>query len=202
MSAQPTPAPMTPAEYLAWEAEQEFKSEYHEGEIFAMSGGSLKHARIAPNLSAMLRDAMRGRCGVFSSDLRVQLTECRYVYPDLTAVCGEPEVGPGDVLLNPSLVVEVLSPSTEAFDRGTKTRLYLQIPSLVGLLLVSQDVPEVMVYSRTAAGGWEAISDDGARIRVPALGLDLALDDLYDGIDFGPNPMPDSLRERLATYAA
>lgn len=192
---------MTPAEYLAWEAEQESRSEYHEGEIFAIAGGTPRHSLIGGNLTATLHAALRGQCRVHTSDLRVRLTESRYVYPDLTAVCGEPEVGPGDVLLNPSLVVEVLSPSTEAFDRGTKTRLYLQIPSLVGLLLVSQDVPEVMVYSRTAAGGWEAISDDGARIRVPALGLDLALADLYDGIDFGPNPMPDSLRERLATYA-
>lgn len=191
---------MTPEEFLAWEAEQETRSEYHEGEIFGMAGGTYHHSLIASNVGGALRDALRGRCRVLTSDMRVRLTERRYVYPDALAVCGTPEIGTGDVLLNPSLVVEVLSHSTEAFDRGTKTRLYLQLPSLRGLVLVSQEVPEVMAYSRTDAGTWEVLSDDGASISVPA--LDLSLADLYDGVDFGPDPMPQALRERRVAYAA
>ena len=202
MSAQPILAPMTPEAYLAWEADQEFRSEYHEGEVFAMAGGTMRHALVGTNVAVALHNALKGRCRVLSSDMRVQLTERRYVYPDASAVCGAPEIGSGDVLLNPSLVVEVLSHSTEAFDRGTKTRLYLRLPSLRGLLLVSQEVPEVMAYSRTAAGGWEVTGDEDGRVSIAALGLDLALAEVYDGVDFGPNPMPQALRERRVAYAA
>ena len=134
---------LTPEEYLAWERKQPFKNEYHNGQIIAMSGASRAHNRITVDITIQLgNQLMDGECEVFAGDMRVRTSPTlSYFYPDVIVVCGEPrfEDDTFDTLLNPVLVIEVLSPSTAAFDRGEKFEHYKQIASLQEYILVSQD---------------------------------------------------------------
>jgi Uma2 family endonuclease len=133
MATQPI-TKITEEEYLRLERAAEFKSEFVSGEIFAMSGGSPKHSLLAANWLGELRKKFRGgRCGVFNSDLRARTERTgSYVYPDVSVVCDKLAMyaGSDDVITNPKLVVEVLSPSTADYDRGHKFELYREIPSL------------------------------------------------------------------------
>ena len=170
MSEPATPLRMTAAEYLAWEREQPEKHEFHLGEVFAMAGGSPRHNFLASACAAELRTAHRGGpCGVLSSDQQISTTSRkRYVYADAVVVCGpfEHETGASDVLTNPSVVVEVLSSSTEAYDRGEKWRAYQRLGSLRDYLLVSQREARVEHYQRTE-GGWRyAALGEGERIEL------------------------------------
>ena len=143
---------LSPAEYLAWERKQPFKNEYHNGQITAMSGASRSHNRITLDTATQLNiQLMDGECEVFAGDMRVRTAPTvSYYYPDVIVVCGEPrfEDDTFDTLLNPILVIEVLSPSTAAFDRGEKFEHYKQIPSLQEYILVSQDNVRVEHYHR------------------------------------------------------
>jgi Uma2 family endonuclease len=149
-----TPHPMTAAEYLEWERLQPYKHEYRRGEIFAMSGGSPRHNFLGAAATRELSMATRGRgCGVFSSDQKIALIAGeRYVYADGVVVCGElqRENGTTDILLNPRIVVEVLSRSTEAYDRGEKWEGYQGIASLTDYVLVAQRTARVEHYQREA----------------------------------------------------
>lgn len=147
---------LTPEEYLAIERAAETKSEYFAGEMFALAGASRKHVRIVTNLVAELSVRLEGGpCEVYSSDLRVKVFESGlYTYPDVLVVCGEPEMEDDDILLNPRLIVEVLSPSTEAYDRGRKFEHYRRIPSLGEYLLVAQDAHRVEQYTRQDRERW------------------------------------------------
>jgi Uma2 family endonuclease len=133
-----TPDRMSAAEYLVWEREQRDKHEYHLGEVFLMAGGSPRHNDLASAMSGELRLALRDSdCGVLSSDQRISAARNeRYVYPDTVVVCGafESEPGADDVLTNPSIIVEILSQSTERYDRGDKWEAYQQLPSLTDYL--------------------------------------------------------------------
>ena len=141
---------LTPEEYLAWERKQPFKNEYHNGQIIAMSGASRAHNRITVDITIQLgNQLMDGECEVFAGDMRVRTSPTlSYFYPDVIVVCGEPrfEDDTFDTLLNPVLVIEVLSPSTAAFDRGEKFEHYKQIASLQEYILVSQDRVHVEHY--------------------------------------------------------
>ena len=143
---------LTPEEYLAWERKQPFKNEYHKGQIIAMSGASRSHNRITLDTATQLNiQLMNSECEVFASEMRVRTSPTiSYYYPDVIVVCGEPrfEDETFDTLLNPILVVEVLSPSTAAFDRGEKFEHYKQIASLQEYILVSQDSVRVEHYHR------------------------------------------------------
>ncbi|GAB5537174.1 MAG: Uma2 family endonuclease [Rubricoccaceae bacterium] len=178
---------MTPRAYFAWEVDQLEKHEYYDGEVFAMAGGTERHAAITANTTFSLIQSLRPRgCRVFSSGLRVQLTESRrYVYPDVSAVCEEPRFLDDDglTLLNPTLVVEVLSESTMDFDRGTKAMWYRAIPSLQMLLVVSQDQPAATVYTRTD-GRWLTEDHTGLDAQLDVLGTSLELADLYLDVTF------------------
>ncbi len=195
MSEPATPLRMTAAEYLAWEREQPEKHEFHLGEVFAMAGGSPRHNVLASACAAELRTAHRGGpCGVLSSDQQISTTSRkRYVYADAVVVCGpfEHETGASDVLTNPSVVVEVLSSSTEAYDRGEKWRAYQRLGSLRDYLLVSQREARVEHYQRTE-GGWRyAALGEGERIEL-AGGASFAVDDLYRGaFDYPGDAAPD-----------
>jgi Uma2 family endonuclease len=147
---------LTPEEYLAIERAAETKSEYFAGEMFALAGASRKHVRIVTNIVAELSVRLEGGpCEVYSSDLRVRVSETGlYTYPDVLVVCGEPEMDADDVLLNPVLIVEVLSPSTEAYDRGRKFEHYRRIPSLAEYLLVAQDAQRIEQYTRQDRERW------------------------------------------------
>lgn len=143
---------LTPEEYLAWERKQPFKNEYHNGQIVAMSGASRSHNRITLDTATQLNiQLMDSGCEVFASEMRVRTSPTiSYYYPDVIVVCGEPrfEDDTFDTLLNPILVIEVLSPSTAAFDRGEKFEHYKQIASLQEYILVSQNNVRVEHYRR------------------------------------------------------
>ena len=143
---------LVPEEYLAWERKQPFKNEYHNGQIVAMSGASRSHNRITVDITVQLSNQLIGQeCEVFSGDMRVRTNPAiSYFYPDVIVVCGEPsfEDDTFDTLLNPILVVEVLSPSTAAYDRSEKFEHHKQITSLKEYILVSQDRVHVEYYHR------------------------------------------------------
>jgi Uma2 family endonuclease len=147
-------------EYLAYERDSDMKHEYEGGEIFAMAGGSLRHNALASRISAALENARKPGCIAFQSDQRVRiLATGKATYPDASMVCGEIEGDPADptgaTITNPTLIVEVLSPTTEADDRGNKWQHYQQIIALREFVLVSQSSPRIECYRRLAGGGWE-----------------------------------------------
>lgn len=175
----------TPAEYLAWERAAPEKHELHDGEIFAMTGASFAHNKIVGNVVRELGNALRDRpCDVTPSDLRVKIPAAGlYTYPDALVVCGEPqfEDAARDTLLNPTVIVEVLSDSTEAYDRGKKFRYYRSIPSLREYVLVAQDLPSVERHVCGEGGVWSLVQDLGAggRLVLSSIGCEIAVDELY-----------------------
>jgi Uma2 family endonuclease len=181
--------PYAPEEYLALERAAEFKSEYIDGEIVAMMGGSRAHSLIGSNVLSALHAALREQpCEVHGSDLRVTVADAAlYTYPDVTVICGEPvfEDEADDTLMNPVVIVEVLSASTEAYDRGKKFARYRLLPSLRAYVLVSQDQPRVEWYT-LSEDGWllhEANGMDGT-VEIAALGSTLALAEIYAKVSF------------------
>jgi Uma2 family endonuclease len=188
MSSLPSPARrrFTPDEYLAIERMAEVKSEFVDGEIFAMSGASPEHALITANVSSALHERLRKHpCRVYSPDLRLGIDAAGlYCYPDVIVLCGNPRYHDAerDTLVNPTFVVEVLSPSTESYDRGTKVPRYRRIPSLSGYLLVAQDVLGVELGTRRPDGGWSI--DESAHLDselvLPGLDITLPLAEIYE----------------------
>jgi Uma2 family endonuclease len=146
-------------EYLAYERDSEMKHEFVDGEIYAMAGGSLRHSALASRISAALESARPPDCIAFQSDMRLRvLATGRATYPDASMVCGPIELDPADpggtTITNPSVLVEVLSPSTEEVDRGSKLEDYQRIPSLGEYVLVSQHA-RIEIYRRLPSGTWE-----------------------------------------------
>lgn len=177
----------TPEEYLALERQADYKSEYVDGEIYAMAGASEAHDFIAGEIYAALLVAFRrGPCAVLSSDVKVRVTGRRYVYPDVVAVCGERRYADDqkDVLLNPTVIFEVLSPSTELYDRGQKLQFYRSLPSLKDYVLVAQHRPHLELYSREADGTWRYSDVWGLRghLYIPSIDCTLALADVYQRV--------------------
>ena len=152
MSTLPAQTYLTPEEYLAWERKQPFKNEYHNGQIIAMSGANRWHNSITINIAVQLNNQLMERgCEIYASKMRVQtIPKISYLYPDVIVVCGEPrfEDDAFDTLLNPTVVIEVLSPSTAAYDRGEKFESYKQLASLQEYILISQDRVRVESYHR------------------------------------------------------
>ncbi len=147
---------LTPDEYLGWERKQSERHEYFLGDIFAMAGGSPRHNALAMQIGAALNAALRSRgCFALTSDQRIGLGG-RYVYPDVSVVCGprQFEAGTTDVIVNPSIVVEVLSAGTEPYDRGLKWDGYQRLTSLTDYLLVSQSQARVEHFLRNSDGSW------------------------------------------------
>jgi Uma2 family endonuclease len=181
---------MTPAEYLAFEREQTHaKHEYLNGQVTAMGGASMAHSVIVGNVSASLHGQLRGRgCRVMSSDMRVHIPATGlYTYPDITVVCHVPMLQDDqfDTLLNPSVIIEVLSPSTEAYDRGEKFEHYRSIDSLQTYVLISQSRPHIEVYERQDNGAWmlTEISGLDSRIDIASIACVLDLSDVYELAD-------------------
>ena len=178
----------TEAQYLKWEEDATEKSEYIDGKIRAMSGGSEPHASIPVNIGGELRTALRGRgCRVLSSDMKVWAANAFY-YPDLSVVCGPSTYRSGNkhTITNPILVVEVLSPSTEPKDRGEKFIRYQQIETLRSCLLVSQTEARTELFERGENGHWDYMTVAGLErlITIPSLGVTLALSEIYDQVNF------------------
>jgi Uma2 family endonuclease len=181
---------VTPEEYLAAERLSETRSEYLDGGVYPMTGASANHTRIVLNVSTELKIQLRGRqCDIFPIDMKVLLPDSRkFFYPDVTVVCGELLYHDDrtDIILNPGLVVEVLSPSTEAFDRGVKFRAYRTIESLKEYLLISQDKPLIEQYVKSGDGSWkltEAAGLEGS-LALPSIECSLNLGAVYDKVDF------------------
>lgn len=181
----------TPEEYLALEREAEYRSEYLDGELIAMAGASRRHNLVGGNIFASLHSQLRGRpCEVYTNDMRIGVDPARhYAYPDVAVVCGEPEFlddGLLDTLLNPTLLVEVLSPSTEDYDRGRKFARYRRaLGTLEDYLLVAQDAMLVEHYSRNGMR-WvltEYSAPDDV-VDLPSIDCRLALADVYDRVVF------------------
>jgi Uma2 family endonuclease len=190
MDAQSKPH-LTPEEYLAVERHAEIRSEYLDGEMFAMTGGSLQHNLIVSNLIRELSLQLKKRpCQVYPSDLRVHVPATGlYTYPDVIVVCGEPQIEDQhlDILLNPTLIVEVLSPTTEAYDRGKKFEHYRTIESLAEYLLVVQEEPRVEQYLRQDGNRWllTAMAGLEGSLALPSIQCELSLAEVYDKVTFG-----------------
>lgn len=188
MSTRPKPV-LTPEAYLASERASEEKHEYYQGEMFAMGGASFEHVGIVANLVASLHRQLQGRpCRVFSSDLRVKVSRTGlYTYPDVGVVCDQPQFDDeqDDTLLNPRVIIEVLSPSTENYDRGKKFAHYRKVECLAEYLLIAQDQPRIELYVRQANNDWllhEATELDQT-IRLPSIECDLKLSDVYANVE-------------------
>jgi Uma2 family endonuclease len=184
MSAGTKPL-LTPQQYLARERQAETKSEYLRGEMFAMSGASRKHNLVAMNVAGELHQQLRDReCEVYQADMRVKVSSTGlYTYPDVTVACDEPEFEDAqvDTLLNPRVIVEVLSPSTADYDRGGKFAHYRRLPSLQEYLLISQDVPLVEHYVRQGPDQWQLTEQRSldAAIDLPSIRCRLPLAEIY-----------------------
>lgn len=176
-------------EYFALEERAECRSEFYKGEIFAMSGGSANHNRISGNVFASMRSALRGKpCEVFIADMRLHVKRRQlYTYPDVMAVCGKTEFAHrrNDTVTNPVLIVEVLSPSTENYDRGKKFEYYRTIETLREYVLIDQQRRYVERYQWVGLGRWELTSFDEADQVVPltSLDIDLSLASIYERVD-------------------
>lgn len=177
---------LTEEQYLAVERRAEFRSEFHEGEMFAMAGASRRHNRIVTNLVTALDSQLRERpCNVYSNDMRVKIPDTGlFTYPDLVVTCGEEMFADDeqDTLLNPLVIVEVLSDSTEAYDRGKKFEHYQSIGSLTTYVLVAQDATRVEQYVRQDDGrAWiyTETHEAGAVVEIEAIACDLKLEDVY-----------------------
>ncbi len=175
--------------YLVRERAAEYKSDYVYGAVRAMSGGTVAHGAIASNVDVSLGSQLIDKpCRTLTSDVRVQAdTDGLYVYPDLTIVCGEPQVldDKSDVLLNPTVIVEVLSPSTEAYDRGLKSIRYRSIPSLRDYLLICQDRPLIEHFSRRSDEIWTVETIEGLEgvVNLPSIGCALPLERVYHKVE-------------------
>lgn len=181
---------LTPKEYLDFERKSEIKHEYCKGEIFAMSGASREHNVICMNVGSEIRQQLKGKsCEAYPGDMRVFVPATGlYTYPDIVVVCGEPQFQDKefDTLLNPTLIIEVLSPSTESYDRGKKFAHYRSIETLAQYLLVSQDEPRIDNYLKQESGLW-LFSDSrtlNERVELPSIDCVLDIREVYDKINF------------------
>ena len=183
----------TAEEYLELERQAEYKSEFADGEIFALAGASEPHNLIATNLTVALGSQLKGTaCKLYSSDMRVQLAQStRYTYSDVVVVCGKAEFADEkrDTLINPTLIVEILSPSTESYDRGEKFRRYRKLTSLQTYVLVSQDKPLVEVFEWREDEHWLLSEHQGLdkSVPLPSIGCELLLGEVYDKINLEVN---------------
>ena len=186
---------LTAEEYLVRERLAASKSEFVDGVVYGMPGGSAKHSLIQTNVSSMVWNGVRnGACTMFSNDMKIWApAENSYFYPDVSVVCGSPRYIVGvhqDAVENPKFILEVLSPSTERFDRTRKFKMYRSIPGFEQYVLVAQDEPRVEVFTRNPQGFWvftdytdlESVADFGV------IGVQLPLATIYERIAFEPLP--------------
>lgn len=182
------PLTLTVTEYLTLERAADYKSEYSRGEMRPMTGASRKHNLIATNIVASLHFQLRKQpCEVYPSDMRIKVEATELItYPDISVVCGEPHFDDShkDTLLNPTVLIEVLSPSTAAYDRGDKFENYRQLPSLQEYLLVAQEKLHVEQYSRQPDHTWRfsEYKRVGDRLYLTSIQCELTLEDIYEKV--------------------
>jgi Uma2 family endonuclease len=189
--SSPKPSLMTPSEYLELERKSEIRSEYIAGRMFAMSGASRRHSLITGNFYSELSSQMRGRaCEAYINDLRVKVSPTgMYTYPDIVALCGEAQLEDEhvDTLLNPAVIVEVLSDSTEAYDRGEKFAHYRRLDTLREYVLVSQDKIRVERFRREG-DEWilSEVSGSEATLHLESIDCHVAVAAIYEKVEFNP----------------
>jgi Uma2 family endonuclease len=197
---------MTPEEYLEFDSVSDIRHEYSDGEIFAMTGGSLNHNQININIAGQLKNKLTGTpCRPLASDMRVKIEELgKYTYPDIVIVCGNIELEKFkgiETLLNPVAIIEILSDSTEAYDRGKKFTDYRLIPSLREYILVSQNHCNVEQFSRGDRGIWQILNpctDMERSITIESIGCELLLSDIYELVEFETDSRSDQPAEPIA----
>ncbi|MBI5537176.1 MAG: Uma2 family endonuclease [Deltaproteobacteria bacterium] len=184
MTARAPTGPIAFAQYVAAERASEIKHQWVDGEVFDMSGGTPEHAALILSVGASLLQQLRGRpCRAFSSDLRIRAGDL-VTYPDASVVCGPIERDPEDdsTVVNPTVVVEVLSDSTEAFDRGRKAEHYRKMPSLREYVLVDQHEPHIEVYRRSDQGWVLSEAGKGQKLRLESIECTLEVDAIFEGV--------------------
>ena len=184
MSAVVQPA-MTLQEYLEWESGQPEKHEFHRGEIFAMVGARRTHGRVVSNLNRRLAEALDASpCQVFTEGMKVQIADDTVLYPDLFVTCDTADLATDQIFRAPKLVVEVLSPTTQAYDRGKKFALHRRLPSLQEYILVDPETRRIEGFRRTAEGQWmlHDMSDDEAMVAA-SIGCRVAMTDVFAGLE-------------------
>lgn len=191
MAAAPqTPTRLPEADYLAFERTSDIKHEYLDGHVYAMTGASRAHNLICSYTITSLINQLRGRpCEVYPSDMRIKVQATGlYTYPDVTLVCDQPQFADNefDSLLNPVLVIEVLSPSTERYDRGKKFQHYRQLAPLQAYVLIAQDGPRIERFMRQENDAWVLTdaSDLDADLELTSIGCTLALAEVYEKVTF------------------
>jgi Uma2 family endonuclease len=182
----------TPEEYFAWEEQQLEKHELIDGLVYAMSGGTKNHSAIKLNILVLLKDHLRGsKCRVFNSDLKINiLCTTNYTYPDLSVTCDDRDREHPLYITYPCLIVEVLLPSTEAYDRGKKFDRYRRNPNLIDYVLVSSDEMAIDIYHRKDTGEWVILSyREGDRVDLKSINLSLPIEQFYEGVTFESSPL-------------
>jgi Uma2 family endonuclease len=179
---------LTPEEYFIWEEQQEIKHEYFDGEVFAMSGGTVNHGRISGRIFSLIDDRLNesNKCIALNSDVKIKIQASeKYVYPDASVTCDERDLQTTQFISYPSLIVEVLSPSTEAYNRGKKFKLYQRSTSLIEYVLVSAEEIEIEVFRKNDRDKWEVTNYvDGDTVELESIGLTFAIERVYRGIEF------------------
>lgn len=179
----------TAEEYLAIEAAADFRSEYENGEIVAMAGGSWNHAQIASNATRIIGNKISPDCSAIQSEIKVWVASVnKFYYPDVTVLCGEPifHEEKDDTIVNPTLIIEVLSDRTEAKDRGEKFFAYQTLESLQEYVLISQHRATVEQFIRQSDGSWRYLATIGleSRVKLESLGIELTLNEIYQSVKF------------------
>jgi Uma2 family endonuclease len=186
---------MTPAEYLEWESQQEGRHEYLNGEVYAMTGGTLPHNTIAINLTALLKNPVRSRgCRLFMADVKVQISETGnpYFYPDVSVTCHPEDKQSTKYLKHPCLIVEVLSPGTEAYDRGEKFTQYRRLESLQEYVLISSTQPSVEIFRLNERCKWELTPYAASEIiQFSSIAFECPIELLYEDVNLSPVEQPE-----------
>ena len=191
MVALPDRLLMTYEEYIAWESIQEMRHEFCDGEVIAMAGGSRNHNRVSLYFSKVLDNALVDRpCEVYIADVKVQVKPKRkYFYPDVVVTCDQRDRNDSQVVSFPCLIIEVLSPSTEAYDRGFKFSQYRNFETLQEYVLVQVEQPIVEVFQRNEQGQWVFFEYGlGDRLLLKSVNVEITVSDLYQQIQFEQNP--------------
>ena len=178
---------LTPEEYFEWESRQDVRHEYFDGETFAMAGGTLPHSTISVNVTTALKSRLRGRgCLVLNSDAKVGISaKGPFTYPDVSVTCDDRDRTAKDFAQYPTVIVEVLSPSTEAYDRGGKFALYRQVESLQDYVLVSAETRLVEVFHRNDRGRWElSVYEESGDVVLEGLDVILTIEEIYEDVTF------------------
>ncbi len=172
-------------EYLAWENQQPEKNEFYRGEVFAMVGARRVHGRIVANLVRLLGNHLKGSpCQVFTDGMKLQIADDAIFYPDLLVTCDRVDLATDLIFKSPKLVIEVLSPSTHAYDRGLKFAVYRRLPSLLEFVLIDPDTRRVEAFRRNAQGQWVLFDmSDGPVFETASIGCTIDMVDVFDGVD-------------------